>query len=67
MRGVPAHAWNEEIFRLPGNCLGHTLAVDGSISLKESMEMGRVQVVLEKQGSLPSTLSLWVDDCRFNV
>lgn len=67
MRGVPAHAWNEEIFRLLGNCLVHTLAVDGSTLLKESMEMGRVQVILEKQGSLPSTLSLWVDDCRFNV
>lgn len=67
MREVPAHAWNEDIFRLLGNCVGRALMVDTKTTLKENLEVGRVKVFLDRASSLPTVISLWVQDIRFPV
>lgn len=66
-QGVPAHSWNEEIFKLLGNCLGRTILVDPKTTLKEDLEVGKVMVILERSESLPTSLSLWVNDIIFQV
>lgn len=67
MRRVSVHAWNKEVFRLLGNCVGRTLVVDGKTTLKEDLEVGRVKLFLDRAGSLPSVVSLWVQDICFLV
>lgn len=41
MRGVPVNAWNEEVCRLLGNCLGRTVLVDSKTPRKEDLEVVR--------------------------
>lgn len=67
LRGVPAHARNKEVFRLLGNCFGHTVLVDSKTILKEDVEVGRVKVFKSKPGHLPESLSLWVEDIKFSA
>lgn len=64
MRGVPLHAWNEEVFRLLGSCMGLTVRVDNRTVQKEDLLVGKVQVFLDRFGSLLAMLPLWVEETR---
>lgn len=43
------------------------LMVDTKTTLKENLEVGRVKVFLDRASSLPTVISLWVQDIRFPV
>lgn len=67
MRGVPINAWNEEVFRLLGNCLGRTVLGDSKTSRKEDLEGCQVKVLIDRPVSLPAPMFLWVEDIKFPV
>lgn len=58
MRRVLAYAWNENIFRLFGNCVGRALVMDKKTTLKENLEVDKVKVFLDRASSLPTVVSL---------
>lgn len=67
VKGMPLHAWHEEVFRLRGGCFGKTLEVDKKTIRKEHLVEGRVIVMLDNTTPLPSSVSIWVEEVRFSV
>lgn len=67
VRGVPLHAWHEEVFRLIGNCISRIVLVNGSTTSMEDLQDGRIKVLMDKTVSLPCSMPLWVEDLRFFI
>lgn len=67
MCGVPVQVWNEEVFQLLGNCINWNFFVDSQTEQRKNLEVGRVKVFLNKSGSLPLIVPLWVEDLMFFV
>lgn len=61
---VPLQAWLERIFRLLGNCLGHTIEVDPKTSSKEVISHGRVKVLLRRVHKFPAQIPLLAGDLQ---
>lgn len=62
---VSLQAWNEEVFKLLGNCVGKSLEVDQRTASKEISDEGRVMVILNKP--LPASVALWVEDLTYAI
>lgn len=67
VKGVPLHVWDEEVFRLVGNCLGRTAEIDGYTSSMVNLQEGRIKVLLNKTLSLPCSVLIWVNDLKFSI
>lgn len=63
--GVPMWAWNEEVFKLLGNCNGNSLEVDRRTTNKETFVAGCRKVMLNR--SLLAMVGLWVEDLRYAI
>lgn len=63
--GVPMGAWNEELFKLVGNCNGKSLEVDRRTANKETFVVGCGKVMLNR--SLLAMVGMWVEDLRYAI
>lgn len=67
VKGMPLQAWHEGVFRLVGNCLGRTVEVDKKTVQKDYLKESRIRVQVDKPVTLPTQLSIWVEDLKFSV
>lgn len=67
IKGVPLHAWHEEVFKLLGGCFGHTVEVDEKTIKKEHLVEGRIKVLLGNTIQLPSSMPDWVEEVKFSL
>lgn len=58
IKNMPLHVWHEEVFKLLGECLGHTVEVDKNTAQKEHLKDGRIKVLLDGRTPLPTTLPI---------
>eukprot|EP00268_Persea_americana_P062626 TRINITY_DN80456_c0_g1_i1.p2 TRINITY_DN80456_c0_g1~~TRINITY_DN80456_c0_g1_i1.p2 ORF type:complete len:156 (-),score=29.04 TRINITY_DN80456_c0_g1_i1:37-504(-) len=67
IKGVPLHAWHEEVFKLLGGCFGRTVEVDEKTIKEEHFVEGRTKVLLDNTIQFPSSMPISVEEVKFSV
>lgn len=67
VKGILLHAWNVEVFKLQGNCVGCVVEVDRRTRMKEDLKIGRLKVILDRSQSFLLSISLLVGDFKFFI
>lgn len=61
------HTWNEEVFKLLGNCMGRAMEVDQRTTNKEFLASSLMKVMMNRFFSFLVIVTLWVEAFKYQI